>query len=377
LSLKKLKNIISDEPKTLKLCQSKISPDEIPTLVKQKTMDILTEGDPAPFYCVEEIEDITEEANGVEFVPKFWSSYMKKMKTAPVGGSKDGHHDPWETSPDDFYTVGGKSEGNKILLKLYVPPMGFSSTNERFIKHIRSGMVHFSIVSWTKDEHEVDENGYVTKIRAVESMKGERNDAVQVGLGAMKQKVNKEIPGEQPEKIKHERKYIMAENEYAEMIKNLGNRITNGEVSKIEIATALGIPVIGENHKSAIKTLKEISEIVGEKPVEKIKIMKANEQKVLQQKFENSREKLMIDEFGQPGTEKLPNLKREAAELMISKIIVSDEELKQQVETAKKSPVVLSFAKQEADITSNTNDLTGIVIKTGDAGQRAPVNEEV
>ena len=51
-------------------------------------------------------------------------------------------------------------------------------------------MVHYSLVSYTKDEIIQDDDGIT--INVIASIKGERNDAVEYGLGAMDQKTNEE-----------------------------------------------------------------------------------------------------------------------------------------------------------------------------------------
>jgi len=71
-------------------------------------------------------------------------------------------------------------------------------------------MIHYSLVSYTKDEILNDKNGK-TIINVVGSVKGERNDAVEIGLGAMDQKTN------------DEKKYNPYPNEHSARIRDPGD----------------------------------------------------------------------------------------------------------------------------------------------------------
>jgi len=354
-----------------------INPELIPVLISQKALQAIQQidtpqgkiQDPNPYYVTEEIEDIRDPANGVEFILKFWNSYIAVMKERPIGGRKKGHISPlsWETPENDFYTIGGKIEGNKVYLRIYIPPEGFETSNQGLLRDAKAGLLNFSIVSWTEDIIETDENGDIKSITAVRSVKGERNDRVEIGMGAMQQKVNKEKTGDNPDnKIKTE-EFIMAENKYSEVIKNLKNQIDNGTVSKKDIAGDLKIEILTEEQKAALKKLKDILTITGENPIDVIKQLKENEQAVKQEKYENTREKLMSKEFGpekimENGQEKA-NLKREAAEPYVSTEIQETEKLEKQIKEAKEKPVVKNISFQVADINSEINDITGVKIK--------------
>ena len=54
------------------------------------------------------------------------------------------------------------------------------------------------------------------------------------------------------------------------------------------------------------------------------------------------------------------NLKRNAAEALVTKDIFDEKELGKQIETAKNNSVVKSFSYDEADINSKDNDISGV-----------------
>jgi hypothetical protein len=347
-----------------------IPPETIPTLISLDKLNELIQGDEKPYYVIEEILDITEPAKGVEFTREFWLSYLSKLKDAPFPGSKSGHTSPyawWETGDMDIFTIGGEIKGNSVYLKMYIPRQGYKSSNETLIKATKTGMVHFSIVAWTEDLIEVDEFGDVTSIKAIRSVKGERNDVAERDMGAMPQRVNKN-GNENPDNNKEEDINIMPDKTYKEAITLLKNRCGTGELSFNTIGKDLGFEIMTKEHKEAIETLEKVKKLTGENPVEQIKAMKAQEQQVKQDLYYNMRERLMRDEFGSNEIEvqgkKEVNLKREAAEPYVSKEIQTEEELKQQIEDVKKNPVVENISFQIADVNSNVNDLTGIKTNT-------------
>ena len=328
-------------------------------------LDIIQEGDTNPYYVVEVIENIDTPANRMIFTKEFWESFLKKLKRRPIPGSKDGHETSYlKNPPNDLYLIGGEIKDKKVYLKNYIPPDGATTSNKGFIRDIKAGLIHFSIVSYTEDELERDENGFIKSIKAVKSVKGERNDAVEVDLGAMKQKVSK---SEKTDNIKQQNTggYIMPENELQEIMQNLNNQLDRGKINIKDIAKQLKINIVQPEHTEALKLLKDIREIVGDDPVKVIKQMKDNAYEVKRTAYDNKRENLMSKEFGpekinHTGKEE-ENLKRQAAEPYVSKEIISDEELKQQIEKVKENPVVKKLSFNVADYTSEENDLTGVV----------------
>lgn len=349
-----------------------ISPESLPILIPQKSLQVIQENDNSPYYVTEEIEDITEPANGVEFTPEFWKTYFAAMKERPIPGRKKGHLNPysWETPENDFYTIGGKLEGNKVFLRIYIPPEGFETSNKGLIRDAKAGLVNFSIVSWTEDIIETDENGEIKSIKAIRSVKGERNDRVEVGLGAMPQKVNKNTGDNPDNKSKKTEEYIMDDSVYTDIVKNLQNQVDNGTVSKLRLATDLKIEIATPEMKEAEKQLKEIILILGDNPIEKIKQLKADEKSVKQEKYDNIREKLMTQEFGPEKIDGKDNLKRSAADPHVLKTIQDEKTLKEQIAKAKRDPVVLNISFQQADVNSKLNDMSGGIKIDKNSGHR-------
>ena len=69
----------------------------------------------------------------------------------------------------------------------------------------------------------------------------------------------------------------------------------------------------------------------------------------------------MFDAFGQASTKEKQNLKREAAEPHVTTEICEEKVLKDQIEKAKENSVVKMIAGQEADETSELNNMSGII----------------
>jgi hypothetical protein len=358
----------SKEPR---YCQAKlnlkINPETISTLIPKKALNLLISDDPDPYYVIEEIFDITEKANGIEYTKEFWDSWIAKLNKRPIPGSKDGHTFNRKTPPNDFFTVGGELRKNTVYLKIYIPPEGAKESNENFIRDIKLGVIHFSVVSWTKDIVELDENGWIQNIKAVESMKGERNDAVEFNMGAMEQKVNKKNTADEDkdssdkDKLKEMEGIIMPENVYSDIIKNLNNQIENGTITKKQLAADLKIEIVTDQHVSSVNTLNEITKILGDKPLEKINLMIDEKIEVDKGKYNLMREELMAKEFGplkvKVNGEEKDNLKRCAAESHVSTEPQEKKNLEAEIEKAKNDPVVKSISFKAADFTSEENKL--------------------
>lgn len=372
----KINKTLSPEPRRCRASLNlSVDPNTLKTLIPEKILKIIQAGDPDPYYVIEEIEDIRKPANRVEFTPDFWNSYLSVLKDRPIPGSKKGHLSPssLENPENDLYTIGGKIENNKVFLKIYIPTQGSTTSNDGFIRDIKAGLIHFSIVSWTEDIIEIDEDGTIKSIKAVKSVKGERNDAVEVGLGAMDQKVNKDNNSSENNKSEKE-KYIMSDKTYNEVIQNIINHIDNGKINKIQVASDLKIEIVTDEHRKAVKMLKEIEDLIGKDPVDAIKKMKKNEEAVKKQKYENVREKEMADAFGplkiKVNGKDTDNLKRQAAEPMVSKEIQDEKKLKDQIEQAKNNPVVKQLSFQYADMNSPVNNISGVSESSDSASYR-------
>ena len=171
-----------------------ISPDSIPNLVPVDYLSKWMEGDDNPYYKIQEIE-FPLVANGYNYTEKFFKSFVSKLKKRPIPGARLGHETSWgKRAVTDLLLIGAKFNSNgdgsgSVLFKNYIPLIGESGDNTVFIKENKTNMIEFSLVSYTKDEREEHPDGSITW-NVIESMFGERNDAVAYGEGAMTQKTN-------------------------------------------------------------------------------------------------------------------------------------------------------------------------------------------
>ncbi len=174
-----------------------VSADSIPTLVPAEALKAFGFAeDLAPYFKIEAIEFPTK-ANGYTYTEEFWRSFVGKMNERPIPGSRYGHDMRWGArGPTDLLLIGGRvdSKGGgagTVYLKNYIPPKGESGDNGVFIAMNKAGMVDYSIVSYTRDEITTLPEGN-REYKCIESLGGERNDAVDFGTGAMDMKTNAE-----------------------------------------------------------------------------------------------------------------------------------------------------------------------------------------
>jgi len=176
--------------------------EEVPTLIPDAAYGALLCGDADPVFSTEMLEFPCRGSGGV-YERGFFEEYVGKLKDRPHPGSKRGHE--WTSRPcTDFYTIGGKVVANadgksgRAYLKMYVPRHGDSSSNEGFIRDVKAKIVNYSLVSYPEYVVKIDDSGGERReVRHfIGSKGGERNDAVEYGMGAMKQAVNKSEGGE-------------------------------------------------------------------------------------------------------------------------------------------------------------------------------------
>ncbi len=431
-------------------------------------MNELLKDDLNPYYKVQEI-DYSKPANGYHYQTSFFQGIKNDLKHGPWPGSRDGHHiSRYERPGNDLYLVGIKidKKNKKAYLKNYIPIIGETGTAEQqaaFIKAAKVNTVHFSLVAYTKDKIIRNEEGEIERIEVVEYVKGGRNDAVEYGLGAMKQKTNmnevgikynpypnehaarlrqpntfaenatwqdgskgkfrrttvksfqgKSAPksidviwgklkgkagkGDPPipqairfkisnwtstqakkwlddndikyisfekateeNKSKNKEAFIMPDNEYQEMLKNITNLLDNGKLSKLDLAKDLKIEIVTDKHRNAVKSIGELEKLLGPDVEKEVKEMINNRENVKKENFAILRERLMTEAFGQASTEEKTNLKRDAAEPHVSNKICEEKELQEQIEKAKNNSVVKAIAGQMADETSGLNNITGVI----------------
>jgi len=171
--------------------------EDVPTLIPVTTYNSLIANDDDPVISTEMLEWPCRGTGGI-YEKEFFDEYVNKLKDRPYPGSKRGHE--WQSRPNtDFYTIGGKvtsdadGKSGKVFLKMYVPKHGDTTSNEGFIRDVKSKIVNYSLVTYPEYAIKVEDvNGEKREVRHfIGSKGGERNDAVEYGMGAMRQTVNK------------------------------------------------------------------------------------------------------------------------------------------------------------------------------------------
>jgi uncharacterized protein YcbK (DUF882 family) len=327
-----------------------IDPSSIPTLIPAKNLAIITEGDTDPYFKIQEIS-YPIKANGWNYKESFFKSYIAKLNDKPIPGSKDGHNFNWGKTPqNDLFLIGAKinekGDGTgTILLKNYIPPV-WASDNTAFINDAKLNLVHFSMVSYTRDEI-VDGPDDVREYNVIESVRGERNDAVEFDAGAMDQKTNGKA-GDSPEEIE-ENDTMLKKDEVLEALRNFK---ANGVINAPELAKTLGLEIVGEIHTKAIATLKKVNELTGtDDPVKAVETF-------LSEKKENAKAAIdnkLTEEFGAVDKK---NLLRAHANTM-SDAMAADTKMEDRVKSIKENSISIHLAAQAADFNSSQNRESG------------------
>lgn len=345
-------NLRSEKDKPLK-----IKAEDIETLVPEKILSQWMDGDADPYFKIQEIK-YPLLANGYNYVESFFESFIEKLNRAPIPGSKDGHLMEWGKRADtDFILVGAKIDKKKngkgsVFFKNYIPPEGESGSNEVFLKELKSNMIDFSLVAYTKDERIENEDGSIIW-NVIESVGGERNDAVPYGLGAMEQKTNKSI-NDGKNNINGESKQMNKE----EVLKALKTLKTNAEVTLPEVAKAMGLEklLITDEQQTALSKLNVVQGVIGEKidildfVTESMKYRKENAR--------ITREAKMNEVFGPKVFE---NTKKENKARVYAERILKDDELTdEKVNEIKDDEFYKGFVAENADINSDANEVEGI-----------------
>lgn len=323
-----------------------ITAAEIPTLVPEKILKEWMDGDTDPYYKIQEIK-YPVLANRYNYLESFFESFIKKLKRTAIPGSKGGHETSWgKRAPTDLLLVGAKINSNgdgtgSVFFKNYIPKTGDSGDNAIFIKENKTGMVDYSLVSYTRDEI-IENPDFSRTYNVVESMYGERNDAVGYGEGAMEQKTNnKEI--EKGEGMTKE-----------EILKGLLTLKTNNGVDLPEIAKHLNLEslLITDEQTAGIAKLNAIKKLCGDRdPVELITAMQEAEKL----NAESVRSAKISEEFGPENWDdtKKENKGRSYAEQVLDGKELTEENIK----GVKENSIYVSLAAERADVNSEDNEL--------------------
>lgn len=178
------------------------SADSVPTLVPPDKMAILQNGETEPYFKVQAIAYPIEGDGGyyyekAVYTENFFREFVALTNKDPLPGSKKGH--AWmSTGKDasDFYMVGGRVESRGdgtgvVYFKNYIPKMGYETTNEGFLRDLKVNIINFSLVT-RGPRYEVVQDPQTKKesINILSPGVGNRNDAVELGLGRMAQMTN-------------------------------------------------------------------------------------------------------------------------------------------------------------------------------------------
>lgn len=334
-----------------------ISPDDIPTLVPEKVMSKWLKDDETPYYKIQKI-DIPIKANGIIYERSFFESFLNKLKDRPIPGSKSGHEMMWgKRPPTDLLLVGGKLDDTSVYFKNYIPPAGETGDNSVFIRENESDMVHFSLASYTKDEITDTQNG--REVHVVESVYGERNDAVEYGAGAMAQVTNMILPG-----VAGENNFNRGdEMDKDELLKKINSMRANGDITLVEIAGAMGLKdqVVTEAHRNAVALVDELKKMDIADPVAEVKRLRG----IVDENAKKVRNAMLTETFGasekdEKGNEK--NILRQYADRIIGD--VTGDEFVKALAAIKEDPIAKRLASDATDPNSAVNQ-----IETGESAE--------
>lgn len=336
-----------------------ISPDSIPTLVPADKLAMWMEGDTNPYYKIQAI-DYPTQANGYNYLESFWESFTGKLNEHLIPGSKDGHDITWGKRPStDLLLIGAKMEKNgdgsgTVYLKNYIPPVGESGDNSIFIKENKTGMVDYSLVSYTRDV--IEDNDGERTYNVVESLYGERNDCVGFGEGAMPMKTNSREPGEGDSMSKK-----------AEVLATLKTLKNNAEVDLPEIAEHLNLSeqIVTDEQRKSLSAYGQVKKLCGDvNPVEFIESMLAEKKA----NAESVRKAKLTEVFG-PELNKITGKKNHAREFAV--MLVGDADLtEEKINEVKENE---TFKMLAADLANKDSEYNRIVEKEKPAEPSGPV----
>jgi len=347
-----------------------ITADSIPTLTPNEKLSSFMDGDSSPYYKVQEIP-YPLEANGYLYKESFFESFLSKLSERPTPGSKDGHEPRWGVRPKtDLLLVGGKVEKNgdgtgKVFLKNYIPPK-LNSDNEAFIKEAKADMIHFSLVSYTRDEIISNADGS-REYHVVESITGERNDAVEYNTGAMEQKTNTNKP-ETASSTVEDNKTNQGEKPMEELIKKLLTFKQNGDLNVTELAKTLGMELRTEDDKKNASSIAKYEAAVGSiEDAEKLATgVKANATKVMEAEI--------VKLFGDVKINGNDNRANQYASNILKDSMESGDmdKFNAKVEELKKDPIAIELKAAHVDPFSKENAITGESMVGGEKKENEP-----
>lgn len=348
--------------------QLNIDPSTIPDLIPKEIINQWQEGDTNPYYKIQKI-DYPIQANRINYLESFFESFIDKLKERPIPGSKAGHEiNGMKRPPTDLIMTGAKLDSNgdgtgSVYFKNYIPPEGESGSNNVFIKENKSDMIHFSLVSYTKDDYYEDDDGNQV-INVIGSIKGERNDAVEYGLGAMSQVTNIDLSDQSTEiDFKDKKSNTGGESlKKSELFEALKNMKANAEITLLEIAEVMDLSgqVLTDKHVNALKTCNDLESMGIEDPITHIKDL----EKTIKANADIVRKAELDASFGTDQEEK--NYLRQYANKETNGL--TGEKLAAKIEELKTDPIALKLAADKADYNSEQNNIGKVENKNTDSG---------
>lgn len=321
-----------------------IDPDTIPNLVPGKILKQWMDKDDNPHFKIQKIE-YPLIANRYNYTESFFESFIGKLNSRPIPGSKDGHETSWgKRGKTDILLIGAKIDKTgdgtgTVFFKNYFPPEGESGSNEILIRESKSDMIEFSLVSYTKDVREEMPDGSVN-YNVIESMYGERNDIVSYAEGAMLQKTNNKIIDKEENMDK------------GEILKSLLTLKTNNGVTLPEIAKHLNLEdlIITDEQKSSLSKMNAVITICGDSdPVEFINGL-------VKERKENSdaiRAAKLNEVFGARKVNDKENKARIYADTLIGDMELTEEKINE----IKEDSIFKTLASELADVDSDFNKI--------------------
>lgn len=314
--------------------------ETIPVTIGQDKLNILTAGDADPYFFAQAIQ-FPIDGNGDIYGDEFFNSFVARNKEHAFPGSKYGHSTMWnERQPSHFFQVGSMIKGNNVYFKFYVPKSTDSESNESFIKEIKANGVDLSLVSKVKYSYNEDTNEFLM----LESVGGERNDAVGYGDGSMDQAVyNKENENiEEGLEVTKE-----------ELLKKLNAMMINGDIDVTEVMNALNKSDMLKSEKDTadLKVLNSLVAVLGDKPVEKLTEI-TDSVKLNADSIKNA---LLVEAFGKVlnADGKTTNMLRKQGELLLG----DKEVTKENIDAAKLDESYIALAGNITDETSEINKI--------------------
>jgi len=311
----------------------------ITTSISQDKLNILTAGDENPYFFAQAIK-FPLEANGDIYGEDFFKSFVARNSIYAFPGDKYGHSTSWaKRQATHFYQVGSMIVGNVAYFKFYVPPSTDSEPNESFIKEIKTNGIDLSLVSRVKYSYNEDDRKY----HMLESVGGERNDAVGFSDGSMDQIViNKNENIEEGLEVTKE-----------ELLKKLNALMISGEIDLNQIMTALNKSdkLKSEKDIADLKVLNSLVAVLGDEPVKKLTEI-TDSVKLNADSIKNA---LLVEAFGKVlnADGKTTNMLRKQGELLLGDKVVN----KENIETAKKDESYIALAGNITDETSEINKI--------------------